>query len=659
MQTKGVINGIHGAIHELCNFEEKYSPAIESAVGSRLNYIIADNVDCIKEVVDLLRQNKTGRATFIPLNMKSVASEATNYLNYPGVIGRLIDFVEFDEKYISPMTFIFGDTIVVSDIEIAKDNGLIGKVRMVTIHGDVIEKSNVIQGGYFTSKMNLASRKKAVDLENRLNSLMKEKEELSQELVYIREQSSQLRRERGELEAKLKSLEIDSNYELKEHETREKNLQKAKLLKDENKTFEKEIKEEKEQYEKTYSNLMKQKVKLTELRQRKSDIDSSLYSKKEEGEDEVNTILEKISTIETSIKSKNNEIGLLYNAREDNQSSMEKIKTEINRISYSIDESNTKINDIEIALVHKKIEMEKSSNQIKKLINERDAIQNKLDEQSSKKGEQLTIKQRVTQELAKYEIKIQNVKERLVDFKAQMTNEPYEKIEGNVNKLKSELSERELEIGPMHDKVNLLAPKVYEHKKGEIEGVADKLKQLEKEKEAVVYMINEVEKRKYEVFMETFDTINTNFKNLFVQTFERDSAELVLLKPEDPFTGGLDVKITRMVKNSKKPIVERLESLSGGEKSVVALLLVFAIHMYKPSAFYILDEVESALDMINVKLVANLVKKLSKATQFLVVSHNDITISEAEAILGVSRVADGSKIVSLALDQVIMNKGET
>jgi len=579
-------------------------------------------------------------------------------LNYPGVIGRLIDFVQFDEKYISPMTFIFGDTIVVSDIEIAKDDGLIGKVRMVTIHGDVIEKSNIIQGGYFTSKMNLASRKKAVDLENKLNSLIKEKDALSQELVDIREQSSQLRRERGELEAKLKSLEIDSNYELKEHDLREKNLQKAKSLKEENKTYEKEIREEKEQYEKTYNNLINKKVKLTELRKKKGEIDTLLYSKKDNTEEEMNKLLEKIGSIETSIKTKNSEISLFYNSREENKNNIEKINSEINRITYQIDEANNKINDIEIKLVHKKIEMEKSSNQIKKLINERDAIQNKIDEQSSKKGEQLMIKQKITQELAKYEIKIQNVKERLVDFKAQMTNEPYEKVEGNINKLKSELTEKELEIGPMHDKVNLLAPKVYEHKKNEIEGVADKLKQLEKEKEAVVYMINEVEKRKYEVFMETFETINTNFKNLFVQTFERDSAELVLLKPEDPFNGGLDVKITRMIKNSKKPVIERLESLSGGEKSVVALLLVFAIHMYKPSAFYILDEVESALDMINVKLVANLVKKLSKSTQFLVVSHNDITIAEAEAILGVSRVADGSKIVSLALDQVIMNKGE-
>jgi len=239
-----------------------------------------------------------------------------------------------------------------------------------------------------------------------------------------------------------------------------------------------------------------------------------------------------------------------------------------------------------------------------------------------------------------------------------MTNEPYEKVEGSVNKLKSELSERELEIGPMHDRVNLLAPKVYEIKKSEVEGVADKLKQLEKERESVIYMINEVEKRKYEVFMETFNTINNNFKNLFIQTFERDNAELVLLKPEDPFTGGLDVKITRTTKDTKKPVIERLESLSGGEKSVVALLLVFAIHMYKPSAFYILDEVESALDMINVRLVANLVKKLSMNTQFLVVSHNDITISESEAILGVSRSPEGSKIVSLELKDVVLDKGE-
>ena len=658
MQNKNVVKGVHGAVHELCNFDEKYSAAIESAVGGRLNYIIADNVDCIKEVVDLLRKNKTGRATFVPLTMKPVSSDVTNYLNYPGVVGRLIDFVNFDEKYFSPMSFIFGDTLVVNDIEIAKDIGLIGKARIVTIHGDVIEKSSVIQGGYFTTKMNLASRKKAVDLENKLNSLMKDKEEITNELVYVREKSSQMRRERGELEAQMKSLEIDSNYELKEHEVREKNLQKVKTLKDENKKFEREIKEEKEQNEKTHSNLIKQREKLTQLRQKKSEIDNALYSKVEGSEEEINKILEKISNIETTIKSKNNEISLLYNSKEEIIDKIEKIKNEIDKNTNSIEETNKRLNEIEISLVHKKIEMEKSSNKIKKLMNERDSIQNKLDEQSSKKGEQLTIKQKIAQELAKYEIKIQNVKERLIDFKAQMTNEPYEKVEGSTNKLKSELSEKELQIGPMHDKVNLIAPKVYEHKKNEIEGVADKLKQLEKERESVIYMINEVEKRKFEVFMETFDTINSNFKNLFTQTFEKDYADLILLKPEDPFTGGLDVKITRTVKNSKKPVIERLESLSGGEKSVVALLLVFAIHMHKPSAFYILDEVESALDVINVRLVANLIKKLSTNTQFIVASHNDTTISESEAILGVSRGQEGSKIVSLALDQVVLEKGE-
>lgn len=659
MQNKKIVNGVHGAIHELCNFDEKYSAAIESAVGGRLNYIIADNVECIKEVVDLLRKNKTGRATFIPLTMKSVPSDVTKYLNYPGVVGRLIDFVEFDEQYISPMTFIFGDTLVVNDIEIAKDIGIIGKARIVTIHGDVIERSSVIQGGHFTSKMNLASRKKAVSLENKLNSLVKQKEEITNELAYVREKSAKLRRERGDLEAQMKSLEIDNNYELKEHEAREKNLQKIKTLKEENKKFEKEIKLEKEQYEKTYENLKKQRTKLMELREKKNELDNALYSKGDGTEEEVNKILEKIGSIETTIKSKNSEIGLLYNSKEEIKERISNEKNDVSRKNQSIEETANKISDIEISLVHKKIEMEKSSNEIKKLINERDSIQNKLDEQSSRKGEQITIKQKIAQELAKYEIKIQNIKERLIDFKSQMTNEPYEKIEGSVNKLKSELSEKELEIGPMHDRVNLLAPKVYEHKKDEIKGVGDKIKQLEKEKDSVINMINEVEKRKYEVFMNTFDTINSNFKNLFIQTFEKDNAELILLKPEDPFTGGLDVKITRSVKSSKKLIIERLESLSGGEKSVVALLLVFAIHMHKPSAFYILDEVESALDIVNVRLVANLIKKLSKNTQFIVASHNDTTISESEAILGVSRGQDGSKIVSLALDQVVLeNKGE-
>jgi chromosome segregation protein len=239
------------------------------------------------------------------------------------------------------------------------------------------------------------------------------------------------------------------------------------------------------------------------------------------------------------------------------------------------------------------------------------------------------------------------LEQKLIDLKSEVSNEEFELIEGNINKMKNELSEKEVQLQAMGS-VNLLAPKIYDEKKKEVEEIGKKLEMLDKERESVISMIKEVERKKHTVFMESFEKISSNFERLFSQTFTSGSARLVLQNPNNPFEGGLDVKITR--DNGRE---ERLEGLSGGEKSIITLLFVFAIHMHKPSAFYILDEVESALDRVRSRLVAELLKKLSQHTQFIVVSHNDTVISLADAVIGISKTEKGSQAISIALNKQI------
>ena len=161
-------------------------------------------------------------------------------------------------------------------------------------------------------------------------------------------------------------------------------------------------------------------------------------------------------------------------------------------------------------------------------------------------------------------------------------------------------------------------------------------------------MIEEIETKKKNVFMKTYESVNEHFKNLVSKIFDQKTY-FSLEKPENPFDGGLDI----IIEYGKKK--RNIEAMSGGEKSLLIILFIFALHMYRPSQFYILDEVEAALDKENSKKFASLIKDISKNTQMIVVSHNDAVIPYADVALGVTRTDYGSKIVGIKLSEAKTN----
>ena len=191
--------------------------------------------------------------------------------------------------------------------------------------------------------------------------------------------------------------------------------------------------------------------------------------------------------------------------------------------------------------------------------------------------------------------------------------------------------------------VNLRAPELYEQKKKEIDDVKSRVESLSGEKNAVLHMMDEIDARKRAIFLSTFTSVNDNFRKLFGFAFKGGEAALILEKPSSPFEGGLHVKVRE--ENRDK----YLDSMSGGEKSLIALMFIFAIQMHKAAPFYILDEADAALDKENSKKLADLIKQLSGKTQFIVVTHNDTVLSNADVALGVTRTEDGSKIVGVQL----------
>jgi len=240
---------------------------------------------------------------------------------------------------------------------------------------------------------------------------------------------------------------------------------------------------------------------------------------------------------------------------------------------------------------------------------------------------------------------------RLGDLRAEISvyaNEKVELLNGKIEEMEREatlLSDKLRELG----NVNLKAPEIYKEKEKDVAEARSKVEMLESEREAILKMIEEIDAKKHSIFMETFNAVSKNFSKLYSYVSD-DKAELVLSDEKDPFNSELLIKV-----KTKNNIAKRAESMSGGERSMLMLILVFAIHMYKPSSIYIFDEIDAAFDKENSKKLSQLLKQLSTDSQFIVVSHNDTLISNADAAIGVAKINGESKIFGLQLSSILSN----
>ncbi len=215
-----------------------------------------------------------------------------------------------------------------------------------------------------------------------------------------------------------------------------------------------------------------------------------------------------------------------------------------------------------------------------------------------------------------------------------------------VEKLREDIERMEEEIRSL-EPVNMKAIEDFEVVERRYLELSSKREQVLAEKESIEEFIEEIEGgQKRQVFLQTLNAIAKNFSELFAKLSPGGEAKLILENPEDPFSGGLEIEAKPAGKD-----VKRIEAMSGGEKAIIALAFVFAIQRYKPAPFYLLDEIDAHLDDANVKRVADLIKEASQNSQFIVITHRDVMMAQADRIIGVSMRNGVSKVVSLSLEK--------
>ena len=626
--------GFHGRAYQLCAYPEEFEAAINASAGSRLGYFVVDNASIASMAIEVLKKRDMGRASFIPIEdvVKYEIDRSGRGLK------PIIDHVQFDERYSKVFNFIFSNTYLVGSIAEAKKNG-IGKRRYVTLEGDLVENTGVISGGRnraAKSPMMLESqlaalRTKLSDISDKMAKLEAGRKPIGERIAkaetdLIRHNAaiSSTHASESEINAAIAKLETDA-----ERISRELDGEKAMLdkLGNEKAVMEKRLSAAKAEAQALRGQLgdssaAKRGGAAVEAVKKAKEARARLEVLKVKAagvEKELELVGERSLALEEERKAQGRSIKELI--AEEKELSLKRAKLEADRKEL---EGNMNSKDSFAKELYAKVsEHEK-----------------KISELGFRSGTLKSEMERLERSAIELSGKISQAEVRIGDIKAEKRS--YE----DIVPLDMPLDQMEQKLGAARagmerlGSVNMKAPEMYAERSREVEEAEERLRTISMEKTSILDMINEIESKKISVFGEVFDSINANFKRIYKLAYDGE-AEMRLENQKNPFSSGLQI----IIKEGGR--TRSVEALSGGEKSFVLIMLIFAIQMRRQMSFYIFDEIDSALDKENSKKLSLLLKRLGESSQFIVVSHNDSLIAYADTVIGVAKHDGESKAVGI------------
>lgn len=663
------IEGLHGAVADLISVPSGFEKAIETALGPALQNIVCGKDADAQKAVSLLKTNKVGRLTFLPLaSIRSSAQPRSGITNAAGVKGFGVDCIEFDSKYKSVMDYLLGRVVIVERLEdavrLSKGQG-IGGLRFVSLEGDVVNASGAITGGSFRSKTaGLLERKaEAKVLSDRITALTEEQKQLTAKLEELR---SNLEEERGKIEAgSEKQKEMEMALLSKENELTRivAGLTDIENLDSKRQRELTSIKNEEESAEAMISNLRESVAREENLIAQAEKNAKDALNQMESKSIDLNMAREALTETRlltgTALNEKNNAEQTLKRIRE----YIEEYKAEFFRREEYLKNLEKEKGGLladdggrATLLAEKEEEKTDLEEKLRKTIEEKSLITRYLSEIREKRESLGSIisgwqtdKHELELKLAKNETQVEGYKEKLwedfeisyiqaVDFKKK------DFIMSAAVKESREIKNRMKELG----EVNLGSIKEYASVKERYDFLTVQRDDLISAMDSLVHIIEDMDRNIKRSFKESFDQVVINFENTFQALFGGGSAELRLADESRPLETGIDIIVQPPGKK-----LQNINLLSGGEKTLTAIALMFAILKTKPTPFCILDEVEAALDESNIDRFARYLQDF-KEIQFTLVTHQKATMEYADVLYGVTMPEGGiSKVISLKLGDEI------
>ena len=647
------LDGIHGAVAQLGEVEDRHRLALEVAAGARMAQVVVDDDRIAARAIDLLKSRRAGRLTFLPLNkIRSQAAGGGAAMargrrpeggNGAGLIGRAVELIRYEPIYSDVFGYVFGDTQVFSDLGSAREQ--LGRFRAVTLEGELLEKSGAMTGGSFSQRSGGLSfgvssdsdeaeplRQRLLELGETLAACRREESRLLQSLEHERPLLRQLEQRQAALDAERTAAKRAHGPLLERCRQRSERLhslqanrteqeQRLQVLKttitpllDELERISTE--ERKVQAEADAGNWQQLQTELeqsdTALEQARRHRDDRLQHQRERElaqtrigdqqqaiEEEENTLQLAVTALAEAHQSWRNEQKELQERRQTLESQQQILQTKFGEERRARDAAEASVAELRQNLQQARWELER-------LQEERQAIQEQLRSGGIRLEE---LKPTLPNPLPEIPEEIRNAGLAALQEQLQQLLKRMEALEP-VNMLAlEELTALEERLGDLGERLDVLS----------------------QEREELLLRIETVATLRQEAFMEAFEAVDGHFSEIFASLSEGDG-KLQLDNPDDPLEGGLT-----LVAHPKGKAVRRLAAMSGGEKSLTALSFLFALQRFRPSPFYALDEVDSFLDGVNVERLAALIARQAEQAQFLVVSHRRPMIGASQRTIGVTQ----------------------
>ena len=658
---------MHGVLANLISVNKEYELAIEMCLGQALQNVVTETEEDAKKLVEHLRNNNLGRASFLPISSirgKRIENVISNGMK--GVIGIASDLVKCDKKYTQIVLNLLGRTVVVEDmnigISLAKMNNY--SFRIVTLKGDVISSSGSITGGSVATKtVNILGRSREIEeLEKEIKKLSKKIEEITlQKQKYLESITEVIEKVAG-LEKELQDIEIVYAAENQKMVSIEENIYKLEQRRDKLKEEELSINKQKEESIKQKEEKEQEVEKLnSEIKSLSEEVEQFATVNKDNQKyiDDLNfditnlkisvsSFIESEASIEEFVERIRQEILNNNNNIENKNNTLNQAIKENAELQIKIDNLNSKIEQI-------KAEVNNSSENIEKLKQLRTEKNELLDKKEEEITNQFSILEGLKEQIVKMDFKKTKLEQDIEQLINTLWNE-YEITPNNAGEYKkpNNIAQAQKEVSSIREKIKDLGSinidSIEEYKKisERYDFMCEQRLDLENTVAKLRKVISEMTQTMEQQFKEKFEIINKNFNEVFIELFGGGKAELILTDEDNVLECGIDIRVQPTGKK-----LQNMMLLSGGEKAFTAIALLFAILKINPAPFCILDEIEAALDDVNVYRFAEYLKKFSQASQFLVITHRKGTMEVADTVYGVTMEENGiSKLLSMKLSSI-------
>lgn len=668
----GKLKGICGPVSRVISVPSKYGVAIETALGAAMQNIVVNTDEDAKQAIRFLKSTDGGRATFLPLNtIKSRELRENDLDDCYGFVGVASELCSCEEKYNNILGSLLGKIVIAEDLNsataIAKRYSY--RFKIVTLDGQVVNAGGSLTGGSLNRNTGLLSRASEIEQLKAATADLQKKSESAEKLC------EQITREYASIEAELLGTRADLSNKQQDFVRLEAEKKSCETELNNSKLFMQNCKNEinecvnrieilKNSSKQAKQQLADLNIKIAEAESKVNDVTGNraeLTQKREEFTSLLQNIRLEIVTAQKDIDALNSEIVFAKSTGSNNDEKKAELNNQIEKIKSSISETERQIEEINAEISALEASQKSMYSKIDEINEQRDLLEKRSVEIRTLERDKTSERETSGRELARLEERKINIQKQYDDIISKLWEE-YEltkreaeetaiKIEDSA-KASKRLNELKQKIKGLGN-VNVSAIEEYKEVSQRYEFMSTQVNDVEKSKKEIEKLITDLTKQMKEVFIESFDQINKNFTYTFKELFGGGTASLSLSDPENILTSGIDILV-----HPPGKIVVHLDALSGGEKALVAIALYFAIMKVRPAPFCVMDEIEAALDDVNVYRFASYMRRLTDKTQFILITHRRGTMEEADVLYGVTMQDEGvSKLLELRSTEIASKLG--